>query len=151
MATRKTKRPPKRDDGDELAELRTLEPRDYVRIDGVPYPLLSLDAMSITQRARLAGLTAKLGEIERRAYDGAPRERDDADYDHLLRELVPLILPTAPADALRGVGTGSLADLAAAFFNWVATRSPRLAAASLLLSRTSSRSSRRSTAPASGS
>jgi hypothetical protein len=105
-----------------LLELKTLAPRDYMRIDGETYELIDVDALDLIQRSRVNALITRINTLQELA---SPSEADSREFDAKLRELSAIALPTAPAKVLATLKVGELLDLSMSFFAWVVARSPR--------------------------
>lgn len=144
-----TKSPPPSDSP--FISLETIDGSvDVVRIDGQSFDMLSIDSVGLRTRARIQRLLKRIEALEAKE---DPTENDETEYRDRLLDIAAIALPGAPDDTTAKLGTGSLANLATAFFVRAALRSPRLEMLANLTGAMSSRSSSVSTAgtPADGS
>ena len=99
---------------DPILDLSTETPdRQFVRIDGEPYPLATSEDFSLEVRAGMGLLLTRIGELEELT---KPGDADDAEHRALMRRMVGHLLPDAPADAIEQIGFSGQTAVITVFF-----------------------------------
>lgn len=133
-----------------LLDISTIVPRDFVRIDGETYDVVSPGQKGIRWELTTSAIFGRCREIE--ALGTAITEADATEYDAKLRELTALIVPDLPPAVLDVLTLGQRTGIIAAFFVSRATESSRaIDEATEAISANSSHDSLVSTASANGS
>lgn len=140
----------------EVLTLDTLDPEPrFVRVDGVSHRISHYDDFSLVQHGRFARLQGRATELSKVAIgadadelSAEEEERLSAALDGVYGDIVRLVLPTLPPEALKRMSFEQKRQVSQAFLTTQAEKNARLAAARAQrpTGGTSSRRSARSTA-----
>lgn len=93
-----------------LLDLSTNHAVAFLKIDGGPYDLISVDCLSILQRQKLIRLGGKLADAQE-----VKTEQEERKYDSILLEMLSIVMPSAPCDLIMKLSIYKKVEAVAAY------------------------------------